>query len=287
MKIFTIYSILLISSIVLFLSCSEEIDYKIPVVESQVVVEGWIENGDYPYVLLTKSSPYFSKVDSQSIRDLVVTRAKVTISDGVTTEVLTLKQNKDFFPPYVYRGTRIRGVAGKTYYLTVTFSGDTITASTTIPQPRQFDKIWFERESGEDSLGFIGLTFTDDGSTQNYYRLLTKRVNKDNRFLPTNISTYGDRDINGQSFTVFLYRKYDSFSAEKDSMMYYKVGDTVLVKFCSIDKTTFDIWRSLESEEINMGNPFASPNSRVKTNVKNGLGIWAGYGVEKYRVIAK
>jgi hypothetical protein len=59
---------------------------------------------------------------------------------------------------------------------------------------------------------------------------------------------------------------------------FYKIGDTVIVKFCSIDQATYDFWRTAEGEMYSNGDPFISP-SQIVTNTKGGsLGVWGGYG---------
>ena len=57
---------------------------------------------------------------------------------------------------------------------------------------------------------------------------------------------------------------------------FFKKGDTVIVKFCTIDHSTFEFWRDAENQLGNNGSPFAVP-SNVKSNIKGGLGVWASY----------
>ena len=76
-----------------------------------------------PKFFLPLKSPYFSSLDSASIRDLVLTRAKVTLSDGDRSEILILRRNDDYFPPYIFEGNEIKGDTGKTYTITAEYGG--------------------------------------------------------------------------------------------------------------------------------------------------------------------
>jgi hypothetical protein len=54
----------------------------------------------------------------------------------------------------------------------------------------------------------------------------------------------------------------------------------VVVKYCNIDKATFDFWRTMEYSYANIGNPFASPN-KVLSNIQGGgLGYFGGYAAQ-------
>ena len=57
-------------------------------------------------------------------------------------------------------------------------------------------------------------------------------------------------------------------------------GDSIIFKFCDIDKATFDFWRTWEYAYQSNGNPFSSP-VEVTGNISNGaLGAFCGYAAE-------
>jgi hypothetical protein len=271
-----------------FLSCDTEPELEFGVYEPKLVIDGWIEQGNYPKVILTSSMSYFNALDSATVRKLVITTAKVTVSDGVNEEVLTLEKNEDYFPPYVYTGTDIRGEIGKTYTLTVQVKGESYSATTTIPPVAEFDDLWYESIPEKDTLGYIYGKFTDDPAVANYYRVFTQRENKDTRYVPVYLSAIGDQSFNGKSFTFSLLRGPDNFTNVVDDL-YFEKGDTIKVKFCTMDKAHFDFWRTLERELYVVGNPFASSGNDILSNFDNkkALGVWGGYGVKYYRLIAQ
>ncbi len=274
--------------LVMMLACNNEPDLTQGRYEPKIVIDGWIEQNSFPKVILTSSLSYFSAIDSASIRKLVNTIAKVSVSDGETTEVLTLKRDENYFPPYVYSGTSMKGQVGKTYTLTIETDGDTYTAVTTIPPIASFERLWFETAPGKDSAGYIYGRFNDDPAVENFYRVFTQRLNKDTRYIPVYLSAVGDQSFNGKSFTFSLLRGPDNFTNVEDDL-YFTKGDTVMVKFCTMDKAHFDFWRTLEREIYLIGNPFASSGNEILSNFENdkALGVWGGYGVKTYRIVAK
>lgn len=66
----------------------------------------------------------------------------------------------------------------------------------------------------------------------------------------------------------------------------FRKGDTIILKFCSINKQTFDFWNSYQGKVLNI-TAFASSPNQLKSNITGGIGIWGGYGASYYRVIAK
>ncbi len=68
---------------------------------------------------------------------------------------------------------------------------------------------------------------------------------------------------------------------------YFSVGDTIVLKFCSIDQASYEFWNTIQSQIITSANPFASSNAMVKSNINGGIGIWAGYAVSYDTIIAK
>ena len=102
--------------------------------ESQLVVEGWIENEGYPVVILSRSVPISEDYTPMDELDQYLLRwAKVTVSDGQNSVVLTRKYDSGYFPPYIYTTGRLKGRAGKSYTLTVEYRDYYATATTTIP----------------------------------------------------------------------------------------------------------------------------------------------------------
>ncbi|MFH2095324.1 MAG: DUF4249 domain-containing protein [Bacteroidota bacterium] len=278
---------IILSLLVIMFSCEKEITLDLPSSSDKLVVEGVIEEGQFPYVILTKNASYFDKVDSSTIMNMIVFNAKVTVTDGTQTDSLQLAFDPFQLPYIKYVGSTIRGEVGKKYHLKIELDDRIYTASTTIPNPVQLDSIKFKFVDDQtDSLGLIWIYFFDPDTQGNYYRGYTKTLNKDFVFVHPYSSVSDDRLINGQPVTYTLNRGWDPnqgdqyFEDDNTTPWWaFVIGETVVVKFCSMDAGHFDFWYSVEQQMATDGNPFASPTS-VRTNISGGaLGVWGGYGV--------
>ena len=76
---------------------------------------------------------------------------------------------------------------------------------------------------------------------------------------------------------------------ELDEIGYFKEGDTVIVKFCTIDRAVYEFYRQMDVALSAQGNPFAAPTS-VPSNVyprEDALGVWCAYATYMDTVIFK
>lgn len=283
MKRYHLYIICL--SLLVFSSCEKTIELELPDYTPKIVLEGAIEQGFPAYVFVTRNVAYFGVTDSTALVNTIVTDAIVTISDGTNSEQLTLLPNPSYFPPLMYVGKTIIGEVGKTYTLTVKVDTNKITATTTIPAPIKYDNIWFKTEPDKDTLGYIWASFSDNPVIGNYYRIFTYRVGKDRNFVPLLGSVYDDKTFNGKTITFSMTRGFETFSDEQSrndknaqkEIGFYKVGETIIVKTCTMDEKHYDFWATQEQALFSGDNPFTSP-IRIKSNVIGGLGVFGGYG---------
>lgn len=296
-----IFSIGLLTAII---SCEKDITVDLPKGEQKLVVEGTIENGKPPVVILTKTIGYFEPADVNTLEGLFVHNADVYVSDG-NSKVKLQEFCTDNLPDSVkialaqaagvpveqmfainycvYTTPSLIGQVGKTYTLEINAEGKFYSSITTIPPIVIPDSFYFKTQPGYDSLGYLWLHFTDPANQTNFYRIFTQRKNKDSRFIPLTGSVYDDRFINGKTIDFYFVRGQEFNSQKPDDQgeeaFYFKKGDTIYVKFCTIDNDSYDFWASYENEIYTAGNPFASPTT-IKTNIKGGgLGVWCGYGV--------
>ncbi|MBI3511600.1 MAG: DUF4249 domain-containing protein [Bacteroidetes bacterium] len=269
----------LVFTLLLF-SCEKEIQITLPEVEKKIVVDGGIETGQLTEINLTWSTGYFDPVDSASLANYLITNAFVTVTDGNNIDTL----HTSFDPlkpiPIVWVGTHVYGQEGHTYLLKVVADGKTATASTMIHTAIPLDSVWFKIEPNEDSLGFAWAHMTDPVGIGNGYRWFTKRVGVDDRFRAPFGSAFDDRFVEGKNFDFAYNRPSDPGStAPEDNgpqAGFFKTGDTIAVKFCTIGQAEVNFFRSYEVDVENNGNPFAAPGT-IETNVHGGLGIWCGY----------
>lgn len=285
-SVFAFFGLLLLT----FVSCEKNITVDLPDPESKIVVDGYIEKGLPPYVLLSRSSGYFDPVSPGSINNLPVSDAVVLIYDGADT--VQLVEIDTSFNGLTIRGfyaaldpvsnlPTMTGLEGREYHLHITTTdGDVITSFAKLHTSIPLDSTWFKIQDGKDSLGFVWARLSDPDTTGNCYRWFAKRITKDEGFIAPSGSPFDDRFINGQSFD-FAYNRgeiQNSTSEDDDNEEdgFFKVGDTIIVKFTTVDRATYEFWRDAENQAGNNGSPFAVP-SNIKSNITGGLGLFATY----------
>jgi hypothetical protein len=141
-------------------SCSKD-DFSEQSTESKIVVEGWIEEGDYAQVLLSSSIPVTDVIDSTNVLSHVIRSAKITVSDGVNSEVLRVRNDKNRVPPFVYYGTSLLGEAGKEYSIKIEYLNRIVNAVTTIPKSVKIDNAEYVKKNPSDTTGYVFVKFDD------------------------------------------------------------------------------------------------------------------------------
>jgi len=275
-------------------SCQKEVHISLAGSPSQVVVEGAIETGVPPYVILTSTISFFSDISLSTLQNSFIHGANVQVSDGTST--VTLKEysfdtgvNNKF---YIYtidtaNLTNIMlGQVNKYYTLTISYNSNTYQSVTKIPAQNGLDSVWFgppalAGSKTPDSARQLFCNYTDPDTAGNYVRYFTQ-INSQ-QFFPSGI--FSDEGVNGKTINdIGLYAGYTG-SGNGDSLSYFYPGDTVTLKWCEIDKGVYTFWNTEAYAASAAGNPFASPIN-VTSNISNGaLGVWAGYGSLLYKRI--
>lgn len=266
----------------LLLSCSG--DY-LPEQDDELVVEGWIEDNGFPVVVLTKNINISNKYQSlDSLSSCIVRWAKVTVSDGEKSVVLTGRYTKGYTPPYIYTTSHFRGEAGKTYQLTVEYGDFHATATTTIPKTQKIDELTVERCAQSDTLYQISLRYNDDEAEQNYYQIFTRVGGRNVRqYLAAYLGTIDSRVVKPKT-TIPVYRGRDINTL--DYTPYYTINDTVAVKFAHIDRTSYNFWYDYTRNLTTAGNMFFATAASLRSNIIGGTGYWCGMGSDiKYVAI--
>jgi len=267
-------------------SCEKNINFNLNKAPDVLVVDANIENGHAPQVILTKSFNFFSTVTPALLANSFVHNATVSISNGIVTHQL-----KEYAYPvnadinvYVYSidttnlATAFVGSFNTLYTLSITSGGNNYTAVTTIPVlSKKIDSLFWKPAPFAPDSNDVVLTIksTDPPGLGNYIRYFTKKNSKP--FLPGENSVFDDQVIDGTTYQIQLQPGIDRNVHVPFDSNYFKKGDTVTVKLCNIDKSTFKFWSTWEYAFQSIGNPFAQPN-KVLGNISNGaLGDFYGY----------
>jgi len=258
------------------ISCSKD-DFSEHSIESKVVVEGWIEEGDYAQVLLSNSIPVTDVIDSTNVLNHVIRSAKITISDGQTSEVLRVKNDKNRVPPFVYFGSTLKGEAGKEYTLKIEYLNRVIEAVTKIPKSVELKSAEYIKKVATDTTGYVFVKFDDPENEKNYYQIATKIDGEEPIFVPSFYGNLDDKNFSKSEVSVQINRGVLLFPKTKFTP-YFADGDLIHVKLRTQDKEALDFWNSWQNEIVNSRNPIYPANTSLKSNIKGGIGIWAGYG---------
>ena len=238
---------LLLISIILF-SCQDEITLELPKADDKLVIEGSIENGFPPYIIITKNGGYFDPIDSETFDNLFVNDIEsVEIwyndNDGVKLDSVILEQITffDSLPP-IYTDINFFNnnvdfetgeltspydfsKQGRTYYLEIKWNNQVISSSTTIPEVTPLDCLWVKKSENNDKefkYDIRGL-YSDPADQNNFILVKSKRIQhfeyKDSlecqvKDRPDNslklLDAGSDVLINGESFETYFPRPRES-----------------------------------------------------------------------------
>lgn len=303
-----IFYISLIFTSLLLGSCEKEIEIELPEYEEKLVIEGRIEEGMPPIVFLSKSQDYFDETNQETFANSYTTDAVVTVTEGSNEVQLDILCSSDLPPEFQamlagmlgidasvlqtidvcgfvgLNNQAIWGEVGKTYHLKVEYQGETYTSTTSIVEPLAPDSVYFKLDGNDTRYGYAYATITDPGGVLNAYRWQARRINQvdgedeDPSFKTPFGSAFDDEFFDGLTFEFGFPRPTDfDEDFESDDFGYYEIGDSVAVKFNSVDYDAAKVIIKVEAQAFTAGNPFAAP-ADVPTNIEGGaLGFWVGY----------
>lgn len=299
---------LVLVCVVGFSSCETEYIPNTATLENKIIVEGYIEAGENPlpaYVILTKSFQAYGSIGADVFDSSYIHDAVVSVHDGVNSHQLTEVCIQELPPDirdevagffgldgdslqfnfcvYIDITNSIQAVSGGKYDLTVQVGNEILTASTTIPEMVPLENFQILPPPGNmnDTLAQIEAFINDPSGMSNYYRYLGS-VNNSN-YKSGFSSVVDDLYFDGKGFSFPISNPTsDGEDIEDGTFGLYTVGDSVSIKWCTIDKAHFDFWNTLEFSRANQG-PF-STYTRIQSNINGGLGIWGGYNVRYYNL---
>lgn len=308
---FFLYLVVLSS---IFTACEREFIPESNDIEPDIVVEGYIEASDRalpPYVLLSKSANFFRTFDPAKLSEFIVKGALVTVSDGQVTDTLPqfclnsltpqqkqlvsglLGFNADSLGGvdlclYINPFGKLKPKEGNTYTLTVKVDGKTITSSTTIPKATPLDSIIFipTPNNSIDTMVQMRGYISDPGNVKNFYRVMFS-FDGGRTFITSTNSVINDNFFNGKPSFQFPLSKPlrpNQETYDFNTAGFYKKGEKVTVRYMTIDESHFNFWETAAQSAQNVG-PF-STYTRIKSNIKGGLGLWGGFSAKYYDVEA-
>lgn len=278
MKRIVLYISLFLGLFILCQSCDEGF---IPTDKDELIVEGWIDDGGFPVVIITRSLPVRLKEDKvkvSQISDYIEKFAKVTVSDGENDVTLTGKVNKDYFPPYIYTTSSIRGQAGKSYTLTIQSRGKVLTSTTTIPEYGPvMDSVVCKSLENNDTLCSVILYLTNVADRKEYFKAFFQDGPALGQFRSTYMGVVDDA-IADTTIKLPLFKTIrDDF--KEDKRRNFDRDSLLSIKVATMDSVSYSFWKEFSNSTISSYSSYlmSSSTGNLPTNVSGGIGYWCGY----------
>lgn len=237
-----------------------------------LVVEGWIEEGESPIVMVTHAVDLTSA--TPSFDDFVEKWGRVTIYDNDRPYILTGRLNHDYTPSLVFTSTRLKGKTGHTYRLTIETEDDFAEAEAIINNAPQF----ISAEPVKEAEGYsIAVRITD---TTGAIQFQTRTLGVDGRFYPAFYSTYSEVTDPDNTFKITKgsHAAYDDDNAESFSN-FFASGETVMIKVCRIPDELYPFWTAYDQAVSLGGNLFLNMPQNCPGNINGGLGYFSASGI--------
>lgn len=228
-------------------SCEEVIDLNLEATSGKIVIQANIYDQPGPYIIKLSKTVAFSESSTYP----PVTDAIVILSDNHSNiDTLTEKLAG------MYVTSKISGINGYTYTLTVISEGKKFTSISTMPSAVNIDSI-YTAERVFNNEKYVGIKFKDSANVNNYYRIV-EYINKKPKkaFYTISDELYDGKEI---KFSV-MQRGPDGIDDEK-----LKSGDSVTVWLECVDKGAYDYFRTANEDMSQSASP-ANPIS----NISNG-----------------
>ncbi len=271
----------LLNALALLLCCACN-DRELPAPEPLLVVEGYIDDGGFPVVMLTTTFPISTERQStDSIGEHLLRWAKVTVSDGEQEVVLTGMVDRAFFPPFVYTTSRMRGLSGHSYLLTIDYEDYHARAVTTIPNIPKVDSIKVS-PTDVDSLYSLSVCITPDISEGSHYMSFVRIGRNGRQWLPAYLGLLDSGRAGPIELPInrpWLVTDYTEYTP------YFIENDTVMVKVAQIDGEAWQFWSDYENNINFARNPLLPYSQNIRSNIEGGIGCWYGCGAVVQPVI--
>lgn len=239
-----------------------------------IVVEGWIDEGAAPVVIVTHAVDLTA--DSVSFDDIVEKWGRVSVFDGDERYILTGHLNSDYTPSFVFTTSRLKGRQGHSYRLLIETEHRQVEAVSSITPCPAITEVVPVSVEGTDSL-FKLRAFFDGIDPDGYYKVFTKSDAHDTRYHGALLATFRGSDYDSQQGFEISRGKYSGYSGEPFEY-FFRRGDFVSVKLVSMEADIFDFWLVYDRQIFLSDNLFFSFTEDCPSNITDGRGYWAAYG---------
>ncbi|MDE6040039.1 MAG: DUF4249 domain-containing protein [Muribaculaceae bacterium] len=278
--------LLLLLGILVPAGCEQRDEPTLNPADIPLVVEGWIEEGKAPVVMVTHAANLTGNVPS--LDSLIEKWCRVIIYDNDVPYILTSRKNDAYLPPIIFTSTRLKGKPGHTYRLTVETDDRTVSATAFMLPAPELDSVRVVPVEGNDSL-FSLRAYLHNPERGTYYKYFLKTIPGEQRSYPAfmgNVSADSYNPAEGTSLTRGRRAALND-STSSEFLHYFKKGDRVLVTCASLEPEIYDLWRVYDANVSFSDNIFFTFTSNLPSNIEGGLGYFAAYGTTEKAVIVR
>ena len=267
----------IVISLLLFVGCeTEPIDY------SKMVVEGWIDAGKHPIVMLHTSYSLDASNDPHDtqlidvLAEHMVLFGKVIIFDGEDSVFLTGRVDTNYLPPYIYTTTKIKGEVEKTYTLHATYKDYSATSKTEIPERAILDSI--QVTSANDKMNVVGFAnHLEKGAPY----ILFARTTKDKQYKICPMGAF--RATKSQmSITINNPINFTENGMMLQTLFPKNDSINIAIKFAKVGEIEYQFWDSYIAQNMTQGVYFMETHRNIISNIDSGNGYWCGMGASEY-----
>ena len=251
--------LMIASLLVLLFSCEKVIHLDLKNAGAKIVIQGNVYDQPGPYTVKISSSVSFDASSSYP----PITGARVVISDNINQSELLTESSSG-----TYVTSKLKGLPGRTYTLSVKTGTDSYQASAVMPYAVGIDSIYFATSpfSGEVQTA---ISFRDPIFSVDYYRM----VYFINKIQQKPFYVIDDELFPGVQIHYAL--------SSRNSDIKLKQGDQVMVWLESVDPGVYEYFRTAGSDSGESASP-ANPVS----NISNGaLGYFNACTVRKISAV--
>ncbi len=232
--------------LIIFTSCTEEIDIDLNKIEPQVMIEALVSTNGETNIKLSQSINFDEPNEFPAIQNAIV-----ELSDNYGNNEVLSEQS-----PGVYTSSSLTGNIGYTYNLIVTTENESYSSSCQIPQQVPMDSITISkvpdnslRGNSNDSILKVTVFYKDPEGIDNYYHFIEYRNNE-------KIKSYIINDKFNDGLEVERNLNYRDRELES--------GDTLKIEMRCISAEVYEYLDDLNSLSAMSATP-----TNPRTNIEN------------------
>lgn len=255
----------------------EDIDH------TKMVVEGWIDAGRHPIVMLHTSYSLDASSDPDTtllgiLEEHMVLFGKVVLFDGEDSVILTGRVDTNYLPPYIYTTTRIRGEVGKTYRLRATYKDFSTQSETAIPETAVLDSI--RTYVNSQKVNVVG--FANHLEIGEPY-IIMARTTEDKQY---RICPMGAFRATREQMKITINNpiKFSDEGMMLQTLFPQTDSIDIAIKFAKVGELEYQFWDSYVAQTMTQGLFFMETHGNIISNIQGGNGYWCGMGASEYIV---